>query len=1181
MLQIKHICKQYKTGAFVQQALNDLSLDLRDNEFVAILGPSGSGKTTLLNVIGGLDHYDSGDLIINCVSTKKYKGRDWDAYRNHSVGFVFQSYNLIPHQTILRNVELALTIGGVSKKERVSRAKEALEKVGLGQHIHKKPSQLSGGQMQRVAIARALVNDPEILLADEPTGALDSETSVQVMDLLKEVARDRLVVMVTHNPELAEEYATRIVRLHDGKIISDSDPFEAPTAQSEHKKPGKTSMNLLTALNLSLNNLWTKKVRTLLVAFAGSIGIIGIAMILSLSNGANQYIRDTEENTLKSYPLKITSSGMDLTSFLTDAADTVDSVGKEKAQVREWNMMTKMFSQVTTNDLTSLRTYIEKEDDVIRQNAQAVEYGYNITPYLYSLSDDGYRQVNPDTALSKLGFSSSGTSMNSMMATFTSTDVFSPMPKSDAVYRDQYDVKAGRWPQQYNECVLVLTKKGMVSDLALYAMGKKDPATLDSIIEAFAQGKTYDGEVETETYAYRDFLGIEFRLLSASQLYTYEEKTKSWVDRSADEAFMKQLVKNAEPVTIVGVVQPNGDTDTMLLKQGIAYPASMTAHLMETAAQSPVVQAQLSSEDKNILTGTKFGEKSDQPEFDFSKLFSFDQEALESMFGFDTKALDFDMSSFDLSQLDFSKLDFSKVDLSQLDMQELSSAMPQLSEAQLADLLSSVEFNITAEEAQALFRSLLDGYLAHAAKDPSTDYGKLPDAVLQYIRSEDAIRLLAERINAAIRENAADLMTAEEMRALLSEVLAGFPAYAEGKELSEPGQLGALLNEYLASAEVSAKLKAVSDGVNARLAALTLSDEQIKGVATALAEGYQRYAAENGLPDPQLLLPSFAAYLNTPEVKSRLTEAVGKAVNTEGLEKAAGEMLAGVTAAIGQQIGAAIAGVTEGLAVQLGDAIKTAMAGVAGQLENSLQQAFRFDGEGLKNAFSASMSVSEIKDLFNSLLSGDTTVTLKSVLTKLGYAAQEEPYSITIYPIDFEGKTKIKASIERYNQAQKDAGNDDKVIVYTDMVDALMSSVTQIIDAISAILIAFVAISLVVSSVMIGVITYISVLERRKEIGILRAIGASKRNISNVFNAETFIIGALAGILGVGITLLLLIPANHIIHAVAQQNGVNAALPPGAALILVLLSIVLTLIGGIIPSRKAAHSDPVSALRSE
>ena len=1178
MLQIKNINKTYKTGAFVQQALDDLSLDLRDSEFVAVLGPSGSGKTTLLNVIGGLDHYDSGDLIINGVSTREYKARDWDAYRNHSVGFVFQSYNLIPHQSVLRNVELALTIGGVSKKERTRLAMDALVQVGLEQHVHKKPSQLSGGQMQRVAIARALVNNPDILLADEPTGALDSETSVQVMDLLKEVAKDRLVVMVTHNPELANRYATRIVRLHDGKIISDTDPFHAENAEPQRKKTGKASMNVLTAFGLSLNNLWTKKVRTLLVAFAGSIGIIGIAMILSFSNGANNYIYDTEQNTLKSYPLTITSTGIDFTSFLTDAAEEADGdrALQEQAEVREWNMITKMFSQVTNNDLASLRRYIETEDPVVRNNAQAVEYAYNITPYIYAQTDGVFRQINPDTVFARLGFSS-GASMNSMMSAFTNMDIFSQMPASDVVYKDQYDVKAGKWPERYNECVLVLTKNGSVSDLALYAMGLKDPNALDEIMQSFMQGKSYAGDVVTDAFSYQDFIGIEFRLLSPAQFYTYEAQSESWVDRSEDDAFMQKLIAGAERMQIVGVVQPSSDANAPLLRQGIAYPASLSVHLMEVAAQSPVVKAQLANPGKNVMTGASFGDKNADAEFDLSKIFSFDEDALQEMFELDENELDLDPSAFDLSQLDLSGVDISQF----AGAQDLSGMMPQLSEETVKALLSSVEFNLSEEDTQALFSDLIKGYAEYAANDPSTDYSRLFDAAFSYLRSPEAIQLLGDEISAAIRENADGLMTVSEMSALLNGVLAGFPDFAAGKDVSAPGQIAALLNEYLASAEVAAKLEAVSQNVNARFSALELSDAQLQSITAALYAGYQTYAAANGLPDPQMMVRSFMDYLDTPAVKARLAEVIGKAINTDKLEEKAEELMQETQRSFEQQMAGVMAGLRRSLSQQLAGVMQNGMEQIAAQLQEQLQSAFRFDEDGLKSAFSATMSAAELRDLFNSLLSGDTSATLQSVLTKLGYAAAEAPFTIMIYPRDFESKARIKNAIDSYNKAQEAAGNDDKVIRYTDVVDTLMSSVTQIIDAISAVLIAFVAISLVVSSVIIGVITYISVLERKKEIGILRAIGASKRNVSNVFNAETFIIGALAGLLGVGITLLLILPANAIIHSLTGQRDISAALPPAAAVILVLLSIALTLIGGIIPSRKAALSDPVAALRSE
>lgn len=1153
MLELKNITKDYPNGDDVVHALRDVSLTFRKNEFVAILGPSGCGKTTLLNIIGGLDRYSSGDLSINGVSTKKYRDRDWDAYRNHSVGFVFQSYNLIPHQSVLANVELSLTLSGVPAKERRERAKAALEQVGLGDQLNKRPNQLSGGQMQRVAIARALVNNPDILLADEPTGALDSETSVQVMDLLKEVAKDRLVIMVTHNPELADRYASRIVKLHDGRIVADSDPYSAEDSPSEGKQHGKTSMRLLTAFGLSVNNLWTKKVRTLLVAFAGSIGIIGIAMILSLSNGANNFIRDTEENTLKSYPLTISSSGMDFTSLLTDAAEDEDDESDESAEVREWNMITKMLSQVTVNNLRSLRHFIEEEDEVIRSNAQAVEYEYNVTPYLYAYSGETYRQVNPDTALARLGFSS-GTSMNSLMTTFTNRDVFSQMPATDSVYKDQYEVKAGRWPERYNECAVVLTKNSRVSDIALYALGLKDPAALDEIIQDFMQGESYDGEIRTETYSYQDFLGIEFRLLSPAQFYTYEEHAGTWIDRSEDEAYMNALLAEAETVRIVGVVQPNGDSDAALLRQGIVYPASLTIRLMEIAAQSPVVQAQLENTETNILTGAEFGEKNADDGFDLASIFSFDEAALQKMFDIDANSLGLDPSSLDGLQFDLSG------------MQDLSGVTAQFSDETVKELLSSVEFQLSEEDAQALFGVLVEGYADYAAADPATDYSRLFEGASAFLRSEEAADLLTGAISAAVQENAEGLLTADDLRLLLNGVFEGFADYAAGKEISEPGQLSALLNEYLESAEVAAELELIRQNVNGRFAALELSEEQLRNISSELYDAYSAYAEANSLPDPQKMTGSFLAYLNTPEVKEKLAETVSGAIRTDGLEAAAAELTAQMQGAVAQRIAAVMT---------------DAMGQIGLQMQDRLQDAFRFDADDLKDAFSTTLSNNELKDLFNALLSGDVTATPELVLTKLGYAALDDPYTVTIYPKDFDSKIRIKDAIDRYNETQEAAGNDDKVVRYIDIVDTLMGSVTKIINAISAVLIAFVAISLLVSSVMIGVITYISVLERRKEIGILRSIGASKRNISNVFNAETFIIGALAGILGVGVTLLLIIPANAIIHKFAGQYNINAALPPLAAVVLILLSITLTLIGGIIPSRKAAHSDPVAALRSE
>ena len=532
MLQIQHICKEYRTGNLVQKALDDVSLNLRDNEFVAILGPSGSGKTTLLNIIGGLDRYDSGDLIINGISTKKYKDRDWDSYRNHTIGFVFQSYNLIPHQTVLSNVELALTISGIGKEERRKRAIDALKKVGLGEQLHKRPSQMSGGQMQRVAIARALVNDPDILLADEPTGALDSDTSIQVMDLLKEVAKDRLVVMVTHNPELAEEYATRIVNLRDGKIRSDTDEYivdEQTLKEPEHKNMGKSSMSFLTALALSFNNLKTKKARTLLTSFAGSIGIIGIALILALSNGVNGYIQSIEEETLSEYPLQIQSTGFDITSMMVGNTGTddksKDSSGKKNkdGQVKVMEMVTNMFSKMNTNDLKSLKKHLEKDNDALKSYTNAVEYDYDVDPQIYREDSDGVRQVHPDKSFSSIGIGADS-GANSMMSSMMSTNVFYRMPKNTSLYEKQYDVKAGRWPKKYNECVLVLSQDGGMSDFLLYTLGLRDQMELDDMIKAFASEEEIKTPSSLGTYTYKDILNKKFKLVNQADYYEYDSQ---------------------------------------------------------------------------------------------------------------------------------------------------------------------------------------------------------------------------------------------------------------------------------------------------------------------------------------------------------------------------------------------------------------------------------------------------------------------------------------------------------------------------------------------------------------------------------------------------------------------------------------------------------------------------------
>ena len=540
MLQIQHIRKEYRTGKLVQKALDDVSLNLRDSEFVAVLGPSGSGKTTLLNIIGGLDRYDSGDLIINGISTKKYKDRDWDSYRNHTIGFVFQSYNLIPHQTVLSNVELALTISGISRTERRKRAKEALEKVGLGEQIHKKPSQMSGGQMQRVAIARALVNNPDILLADEPTGALDSETSVQVMELLKEVSKDRLVVMVTHNPELAYEYATRIVEVKDGKILSDSDPLEIDENIIEkpvHKNMGKSSMSFLTALSLSFQNLKTKKARTLLTSFAGSIGIIGIALILSISNGVSGYISAMEEDTLSEYPLQIQSTGFDLTAMMVGMSASGDN--KKENDIGVTPVVSDMFSKMSTNDLASLKTYIEGNPENIEDYVHAIEYKYIVTPQIYREDNTGYRQINPDKSYEMMGMSSS---YENSMTSGMSTNVFYELPSNSSLYEEQYEVKAGHWPQNYNECVLVLSSSGNISDRLEYTLGLRDNAEYENMISAFMSEKEIDIPENNDSFSYDDFIGMTFKVVNSADYYQYDTEYDIWKDKTGNEEYMKELI---------------------------------------------------------------------------------------------------------------------------------------------------------------------------------------------------------------------------------------------------------------------------------------------------------------------------------------------------------------------------------------------------------------------------------------------------------------------------------------------------------------------------------------------------------------------------------------------------------------------------------------------------------------
>ena len=1043
MLQLRNIRKAYTTGSFTQTALDDVSISFRDSEFVAILGPSGSGKTTLLNIIGGLDHYDTGDLVIDGISTKEYKDRDWDTFRNNRIGFVFQAYNLIPHQTILANVELALTLSGVSRAERRTRALDALRKVGLGDHVDKKPSQLSGGQMQRVAIARALINDPEILLADEPTGALDSKTSVQIMDLLTEIANDRLVIMVTHNPELAEQYATRIVNLADGVIRSDSDPFipKPEDMRASKKQVRRTSMSFLTALSLSWNNLLTKKGRTLMTAFAGSIGIIGIAAILSLANGVNSYIANVEEETLSEYPLSIENQGFDMTSLMTmgmgaqggssgsgdsqDAGQTGSSNGNaDGGTVGESKMVTGMFGSIGSNDLASLKEYLDNGDSGIDQYVNSIEYGYSITPQLFSSdTEDGVRQVNPDKSFSSIGFGSA-TSTNGIMSSMMSTNVFYEMPSDPDLYQDQYDVVAGTWPQSYNDIVLVLTPNGKVSDFMLYTMGLRDHSELDDMVRAFANEEEVNAPDDYMTLTYDQLMGVTFKLVAATDYYQYDPDYHVWKNKSDDADYMRDLVSSGEDVHICGIVKPKAGAKITSLQTGFYYTSDMVSHIIDEAADSQIVKDQLADSATNVFTGKSFVEEADAEDssFDMSSLFTIDGNKLQAAFHIDPDALSVDMSSLDLSSA--------------------ASDLPAAPDMDPSEFQISGQPTINKEAAAALMAAVEKDYFAYYSEQ--VQQGKPAPSFNEYFATERAQKLVSDAL----------------------------PGIIDTSEMQ---------------AEFAQKIQAY-------------------------------------------LQATMSSYMNQ----------VVSAMQTQ---------------------------------------MQAEMTQVMGQLSANMATAMHVDESAFADAFQMNMDEKELTELMMSLMSSETT-SFDGNLNKLGYADYAKPASIDIYPKDFESKQGVIDILDGYNDKMKAEGEDDKAVSYTDIVGALMSSVTTIVNMISYVLVAFVAISLVVSSIMIGVITYISVLERKKEIGILRSIGASKGDIGRVFNAETVIVGLVAGLIGIGVTALGCIPANAIVYALFDVPNV-AILPWQAAVILVAISVFLTFLSGLIPSSAASRKDPVEALRSE
>lgn len=1109
MLQIQQISKQYKTESLVQQALDKVSLNLRDNEFVAILGPSGSGKTTLLNIIGGLDRYDDGDLIINGISTKHYKDRDWDSYRNHTIGFVFQSYNLIPHQTILANVELALTISGVSKKERRQRAKDALEKVGLADHIRKRPNQLSGGQMQRVAIARALVNDPDILLADEPTGALDSTTSVQVMELLKEVAQDRLVVMVTHNPELAEEYATRIVRLKDGVILSDTHPFEVDQHQDEpvHKNLGKSSMSLLTAFSLSANNLLTKKGRTILTSFAGSIGIIGISLILALSTGFQNYIDKIQEDTLTSYPLTLTSETGDAASMLLAMVQEDDR--EEEGVVYEQQVVSSMFSSIGTNDLKSFKGYLESHQDIVDDMASILEYNYSVSPQIFTKNDEvGIVQVNPSTMMSSItgGNGSMMTTMSSM-SSMGSNSVFNEMLNDMETLKSQYDVLAGRWPEKYNELILVLSDPSSISDMLVYSLGLRDSDELKDMIAKLMAKEPVENSNDPLQFTYEELLNLEYKLIDASSLYKYNENYDIYENMTDDQDYMKQVYDSSESLKIVGIVTASETAASASLTTGIGYLPELTKTVISQASNSEIVKKQMAQREINVFSGKRFDDEGQESGLDFQDLITIDTEMLESAFG------------TNISEAEFTKM--------------TQSYMTQIGEAINADTSAT----------QAGLNNALD---------------LMMDDFYSFLMNEKA----EEGSFGVIDE----LQALEMVNQLIAYVQSQFP------QLVIPQEIIDALVDALVNVQPSTKSLTVKKSESAALVSEYMKTDSARTIMQNLAKDYVLPAEAFTMMYEGFLNGFFEMMFGMNASSQEDPELILTSNLTEPMISLYTGMLQ-----MSDATGKVAIQITES---QMNMIIMTKVGELIGELMGTMANAFQVDPDKIAGAFQFDLTEEELTRLMSTLSSSGVEKNADTNLMNLGYQDIESPTSISFYFVDFDSKELFIDFLDDYNDKMEQT-DENKVIKYTDLTGLLMSSVKTIVDSVSYVLIAFVSISLVVSSIMIGIITYISVLERTKEIGVLRAIGASKSNISSIFNAETFIIGLFAGLLGIGVTLSLIPLINTVIHNVSNNMSINAVLPMDAAVILVVLSIVLTLIGGLIPSRQAAKKDPVTALRSE
>ena len=1122
MLKLLNISKTYKTGELVQVALDGVSLNLRDNEFVAILGPSGSGKTTLLNIIGGLDRYDDGDLIINNVSTKNYKDRDWDTYRNHTIGFVFQSYNLIPHQSVLSNVELALTIAGISRKERRQRALDALEQVGLKDQAHKKPNQMSGGQMQRVAIARALVNNPDILLADEPTGALDSKTSIQVMELLKKVAKERLVVMVTHNPELANKYANRIVNLKDGKIIADSNPYNPIDEPLLEKAPKvkKAHMSFLTALSLSFNNLLTKKGRTILTALAGSIGIIGIALILSLSTGFQNYIDKIQEDALSSYPLTITSETADATSLiLSMVSDRKENPGKENI-VRERQYLATMFSSIGSNDLKSLKTYLDNHYDEYKDNVTYINYTYSINPNIFTYDAAGnLAKINPSSLWSTLYSNSASSFMSSF--SMGGSSIFNEMNENMQSYIDQYDLLAGKWPEKYDEMIIVLSEPNSISDLLLYSLGLRDNSELRSIINTVMANQEVDIKHDSLEFTYQDLMNTDLRLIKATDIYKYNVKYNIYEDMSNDDEYMAKLYDNALKLKIVGIVCAKDNDSTAALATGVAYTKDLTKYIIEQASKTSIVSKQLANKDIDVFSSNSFEEENkNNDELDFNDMISVDEEKIKDAFKFD----------FNEEDLEFDMMSSSEME--KIVMKSATATAQAINQGpDKTQLIAMFAF---------LNSSILDNYI--------NQYEQIKDIIeiQTIIQEEEEITIKYLLINDDYIETIKEEITGETYEKILLGILDNLP-----EDITVPQEMKQMLKVLFTDQDydsLAEDIKKMYDAYFNSLKALP-SYQDNKILYDDSVENNITYGVP---PVPRSLL--IGGVLVDEENLANTTQVINKIMNQY------------VVGMIAGGIGTATAQMMEPIAESLSK---------LGDMFN--EDMFKFDSDKFASAFNFEMSKEELSRLMETMMSDSNEKSYSKNLLTLGYQDIDDPSAISFYFKDFDGKEKFLEFLDKYN----DTLQEEKQIKYTDITGILMSSVKTIVDVVTYVLIAFVSISLVVSSIMIAIITLISVMERTKEIGILRAMGASKRNVSSIFNAETFIIGLLSGALGVGVTLLLIPVINKIIHTVTGNYDVNAVLPKQGAIALVIIAVILTIIAGFIPSKKAAKQDPVVALRTE